>query len=327
MDGLDGQVRSEHRVEDGDAGRRFEIGALALEAGVGADTNVDVEIARLRALPPGVAFTFEPECLSIVDAGGDVYRDGHVSLDSSFSGASATGLLGNFSGASTARADRALLHHAEKRLLRARHLADAATLRASDERGALLRAKARALGATGELSDGNCPPFAHDHVRKVDHNLHFSVRPALVLLAGTGTASEETFEQIRKIDPLAAGELREIEAAEPLEPAPAACSVRKRRVAELIVGLALLRIIQGFVRLIDLLELPLGFFVTLVLVWMPFLAQFPIRLFHILGRRLTGEAKNGVIILCHAASIAQTRPEISLPANFAGPSITTPNLL
>ena len=105
-----------------------------------------------------------------------------------------------------------------------------------------------------------------------------------------------------------------------LSAAPTHAAV-KCRVAELIVGGALLRVFQRFVGFVDFLELALGILVAGIAVWVEVLRQTAIGRFQILLASVAGDTQNFIIIaLGHmwrsleAAQWAVSKPSSSLSA-------------
>ena len=80
-------------------------------------------------------------------------------------------------------------------------------------------------------------------------------------------------------------------------PAPAAAALLERRMAEAIVGAALLVVLQDVVGLVDFLEARLGLLVAGIAVGMELHRELAIRLLQVVRARIPRHAQGGVIIL------------------------------
>src|SRR5690606_3460956 len=258
---LELQRRAQHRLRVGQLDRRVQVDAVAGEAGMGPDPQVDVEVARPAAPGARRAPPREPQRRAGVDAGGDVDRVGALLDDAALAAAALAGAGDDLAGAAAAGARRRLHHRADERLAHPLHVAGALALVAGHRLGALGGAGGVALLA----GDGR----AHRH---------------RVLAPEHGAGEVEVGHDLAALAPgrarLPPAPAERARPEERLEDVPEAAEVERvagpdRALdplgAEGVVAAALLRVGQDLVGARDLLELRLrlGVVVARVRVQLP----------------------------------------------------------
>ena len=88
---IDGDRPAERGLRERDRDVRVEVVAIAPEARVRRDLQVDVEVARGPAARPDLAVAGEADAAAVVDAGREPYRHRALPLDAATAAAGATG--------------------------------------------------------------------------------------------------------------------------------------------------------------------------------------------------------------------------------------------
>src|ERR1019366_43905 len=275
------------QVRGGEADRHLagQVAAVALENGVLAYADLDIEVARRTAVAAGFAFAVQADPITGIDSGRHRHRNRLLLAYAALAVALVARIADDLAAALAARTR---LLNGEDRLLHA-HLALPVAGVAGLRRGTLGRA-------------GSPAGFAFGQGGNLDFGLDAEHRPLqseLELVAQIGTAKR------LRAPPLAAGEdiaehLAE-DIAERIAGAEAAAAAAfEAGVAELIVHRALLRVGQHLVGLLSLLELVLGLRVVGVSIRMKLHGQAPIGFFDIrLGRASRQIEELVVIVLRH----------------------------
>ncbi len=296
---------AQRRLHEGDGHLHHHVIAAALEELVGLDGDIHVEIAVVPAVGARITAPLDPEPRALIHA----LRYGHIHLMplSGMAGAMAllAGVLDNLARAAAAGAgglvyDAAeggvlhLLAHARALAVRALLCVRAALAMAF---GALLRAGIGDLHllAEGRLLEGKLQLVAE---------IRAPLRPNAARAAAAATA-EEHVENI--VEAAASAEASKATAKAP-EAATASSvathAVFKGSVAELVIGLLLLRILQDLVGLIDLLELLLGCLrVIAIEVRMILAGHFLVGLFYLRLARALLDAKDFIVIAFFAHAL------------------------
>ena len=152
---LDLRLGAERGLGDADGQRGVEVVALALEARVAGDREVDEERAARAAPLPGRAALGQPQRRPVLDAGRHLHRE-RVLLHAPALAAAVGARVGDhLAGAAAARAGDAGHDLPQQRLAHPAQLAGALAVDAGDRLGARRRAPARARGARGRQADGD----------------------------------------------------------------------------------------------------------------------------------------------------------------------------
>ncbi len=206
------------------------------------------------------------------------------------SAACRAGILDHSAVAATARAR---LGEREEPLALGRD-STAAALRADLRRGSGLRARAGAVAAGGLDLDGDLGLDPLQRVLEGEVDLNLEVGAALgarALLRRSPPAAEDPAEEVTEVGCVEVALEIEATAAARVE------ALAPGRRAELVVGLALLRIREDVVGRLDLLEALFGRRVARILVRVVLAGELAVRLLDLVSRGSLGDAEGGVQIL------------------------------
>src|SRR6185369_13698109 len=221
-----------------------EVAAVALEDGVLADADLDVEISRRPAIAPGFAFAGEADAVAIVDACGHLHRQILLLPDPALAQTFVAGLRDHLAAPLTARAG---LLDREDSLLHA-DLAGAMARLAGHGFGIGLGAASFAGLAFAERRELDFGLVAEHRLFQVELEVVAQIRAAKDLAPTAPTAAEDVAEHVAE------------DVAERIGRAEAATAAARGQalMAVLIVDRALLLVGQDFVGFLALLELLLG---------------------------------------------------------------------
>ncbi len=256
-----------------------EVVAAALEELRALDTGDHEEVARRRAAPAGLAFALQPDLRPVLHPGRD--RDA-VALRAPLAARAVAGRAGRVDDGADASTVRARLLEGEKPL-RARDDTAAVAPRAGLRSGSGRRAGAVA-GVAGELER-----HRHRHLqaaqRVVERHPHLDLDVGAALAAVRfGAAAPAAAEE-------AAEEVAEVEVGE-VDVGGTRAAVAG---AEGVVLLALVRLAQHVVGLLDLLELRLRRRVARIAVGVVLTRELAIRLLQLVGRGVLGDTERRVV--------------------------------
>jgi len=234
--------------------------AVALEVGVVADADLDEEVAVARAAVARRALAVHPEGLTVADAGGDFDGQRRLVADGTLAAAGRARLVVQRAFALAAAAGLGLLDAAHRRLLDARLLALAVTLRAGPGVGVRRVAAAVAVGTGLRPSDGQLLFDAVVGVLEVDGQRRSQILALLGPAPAATAAAEELVEDVLHPAHAAGAAERVAAAATAATAADAAVflGLLEALVADLVVHLALLLVGEDLLGLLYLLELLLG---------------------------------------------------------------------
>ena len=247
-------LAAESRRGEGDGHAALDVGAFALEDAVRGDADEDVEIARRAAAHAGLAFAGQADAGAVLDAFRDLDRERLFALHAALA---AAGIAGIGDHPALAAAGRAGALDGEEALLRA-HAPCAPAAGAGTGRGTLAAGGIAGLAAHGARHP-DLRLLAFEGLFERDFQVVAQIG-APALRTAAALAAHEIAEQIVEH----VGEAAEVEiGAAGARPPPA---VLERGMTELVIGRALLVVLQDLVGFVDFLEALLGRLVARVAV-------------------------------------------------------------
>src|SRR5690349_22374157 len=234
----------------------MQIGALALEERMGADGEENVEVAGRPAAHARFAFAGKPDAGAILDTRGNVDREGALARHSSRAGTRGTRVVDHLP-ASLARGTRPLQREESLRM------ADAALTAASRTglgSGAGLGARAR-TGLAGHRGwNAYLGVLSRIGLLQGDFHVVTQIGAALAAAAASAPPAAHPEQVIENV-----GEGRRYVA----KAAGARTGMLECGVAEAVVSGALVRILEDFISLVDLLEADFATLVAGIAIGMP----------------------------------------------------------
>ena len=254
----------------------------------------DQKVARGAAVLTRVALRAQRNGLPVVDARRNADLDGLAVADHALAAALGAGLMNDLTLASAALAGGRRRHIAQRRLAALLDHAAAAAVRADLGGRALGAARAAAVRTLLDAVDADFLLAAEGRLFKADVHARAQTLAALgrvgVRARAAKAPAEEAAEDI--------AEVAEVEPARAVSAATGACAVIRvnARKAELVVARLLVWVAQNLVRLVDLLELLLGFLVAGVHVGMILACELFVCFFDLFFRSALGNAEHLVIV-------------------------------
>ena len=241
-----------------------------------------------------MALTAQGDGLAVVDAGGDVDRDGPLAAHLALAAAVGAGVLHQLAGAAAAAAGAGGSHDAEGRPLLDAHLAGAAAVGTGLRARAGLAARAAALLAVLDAGDRDLLAAAEGRLLKGDGKAHAQT---LALLGGVAAARSAAAEAEAAAENVAQDVAQVAEIAEAAEAAAAEAAVGvEGRVPVLVVAGLLVRVGQHLVRLADLLEALLACLVARMQIRVILLGQLAVGLLYFIVSGALAQSEHLIII-------------------------------
>ena len=254
----------------------------------------DQQIARGAAVLTRVALRAQRNGLPVVDARRNADLDGLAVADHALAAALGAGLMNDLTLASAALAGGRRRHIAQRRLAALLDHAAAAAVRADLGGRALGAARAAAVRTLLDAVDTDFLLAAEGRLFKADVHARAQAFAALGRVGVRARAAEAPAEEAAED----IAEVAEVEPARAVSAATGACAVIRvnARKAELVVARLLVWVAQNLVRLVDLLELLLGFLVAGVHVGMILACELFVCFFDLFFRSALGNAEHLVIV-------------------------------
>ena len=255
--------------------------------------NNDQKVARRAAVSAGVALRAQGNGLPVVDARRNADLDGLAVADHALAAALGAGLMNDLTLAAAALAGSRGGHEAQRRLAALLNHAAAAAIRANLGGRALGAARTVAVRALLDAVDADLFFAAEGRFLKADGNARAQALAALRRIGVCPRAAEAPAEK-------AAEDVTKVAEVEPARAVSAAgaCAVIRvdARKAELVIARLLVGVAQNLVRLVDLLELLLGFLVAGIHVRVILARELFVCFFDLFFRSALGNAEHLVIV-------------------------------
>src|SRR5262249_50214145 len=252
-------LAAERRRHHRDRDAAMQVRTVALEKLMGRQRQEDVEVARRTAAHAGLAFPGKPDARAVLDALWNIDGQCALARNSPRADTGRAGVLDHLTTALTPRTGPLQREEA----LRLSDAAGAAAGRAGLRLGAGLGAGARA-GFAGDR-DGNLDLRGLALERFLQRDFHVVAQVGAAFAAAPGALpahAEQIFENV--------GEGGREAGAEAAGMAAAYAALLERRMAEAVIGGALLAVFQDLISFVDFLEADLALGIAGILVRMPF---------------------------------------------------------
>src|SRR5712675_1459205 len=236
----------------------MQIGALALKERVGADGEENVEVAGRPAAHARFAFACKPDAGAILDPGGNVDRERALARHSSRAGTGRTRVVDHLTAALAGRAGP--LQREESLSMADASLTAAGRTGLGSSAGLGARARTSLAGDRGR--NAQLGVLSRIGLLQSDFHVVAQIGAALATAAASappGAHAEQVIEYV--------GEGRRY-VAKPTS--GAGTGVLECGVAEAVVSSALIRILENFISLVDLLEADFAALVAGIAIGMPF---------------------------------------------------------
>ena len=275
---------------------------VALEDFVRAHGDVDVQIARRRAVHAGFALACQTDALAVVDARGDIDFHRFGGLHAAFAVAAQAGFFNLFArtvagGAGLLDLENGLAHV---------HGARTAASVAGGSFCAGFRARAVAHVAFGISRNGDLLFHAGGRLFQRDFHAVLHIRTLVIRLTRTAATAEHLAENIAEVETASSAEAAKSTAAA----RTAEAALFERGVAVLVVCRFFLRVGQSIVGFLDFFEFFFGFFIVGIAIGMVFHRQLAVGLFDFVVACGTRNAQYFVKIFIAHVNVFKIKKEI-----------------